>query len=103
MGRLAADQVRGIVTALIDVDDDLARRVAGRDDDIDHLYRKIFADVIDLMRADPAAIEIGGWSGCCSCACTTARDRRWRRACFEPGVKIGSRRTAPAWTGPRCG
>jgi len=59
MGRLAADQVRGIVTALIDVDDELARRVAGRDDDIDHLYRRIFADVIDLMRTDPRTIERG--------------------------------------------
>ena len=59
MGRLAADQVRGIVTALVDVDDELARRVAGRDDEIDHLYRKIFADVIDLMRTDPRTVERG--------------------------------------------
>ncbi|HUQ43073.1 MAG TPA: phosphate signaling complex protein PhoU [Candidatus Limnocylindria bacterium] len=59
MGRLAADQVRGIVTALVDVDDELARRVAARDDEIDHLYRKIFADVIDLMRTDPRTVERG--------------------------------------------
>ena len=59
MGRLAADQVRGIVSALIDIDDGIAREVAGRDDEIDHLYRKIFADVIDLMRTDPSTVERG--------------------------------------------
>jgi phosphate transport system protein len=59
MGRLAADQVRGIVTALIDIDDVLARQVAARDDEIDHLYRKIFTDVIDVMRTDPATVERG--------------------------------------------
>jgi phosphate transport system protein len=59
IGNLAADQVRGIVSALIDVDDVLARTVAARDDDIDHGYRSVFADVIDLMRADPSAVERG--------------------------------------------
>lgn len=59
MGRLAADQVRGIVSALIDVDDRLAREVAARDDEIDHLYRKTFADLIDLMRTDPRTVERG--------------------------------------------
>ena len=59
MGRLAADQVRGVVGALIDVDDRLAREVAERDDEIDHLYRKIFADLIDLMRTDPRTVERG--------------------------------------------
>jgi len=59
MGRVAADQVRGIVTALIDTDDALAREVAAKDDDIDHLYRKTFADIIELMRTDPRTIERG--------------------------------------------
>jgi phosphate transport system protein len=59
MGRLAADQVRGIITALIDIDDRLAREVAARDDEIDHLYRKTFADIIDLMRTDPRTVERG--------------------------------------------
>ena len=59
MGSLAADQVRGIVTALIDVDDRLAREVAGRDDEIDHLYRTTFADVVERMRVEPAAVERG--------------------------------------------
>jgi phosphate transport system protein len=59
MGRLAADQVRGIVSALIDVDVKLAREVAAVDDDIDHLYRTTFADLIDLMRTDPRTVERG--------------------------------------------
>ena len=59
MGRQAADQVRGIVSALIDVDDKIAREVAGHDDEIDHLYRTTFADLIDLMRTDPRTVERG--------------------------------------------
>jgi phosphate transport system protein len=59
IGDLAADQVRGVVSALIDIDDDLARAVAARDDDIDHGYRTVFAEVIELMRTEPAAVEQG--------------------------------------------
>ncbi|MBI3750619.1 MAG: phosphate signaling complex protein PhoU [Chloroflexi bacterium] len=59
MGNLAADLVRGIVTALIDVDDRLAREVAARDDEIDHLYRTVFADVVERMREEPATVERG--------------------------------------------
>jgi phosphate transport system protein len=59
IGNLAADQVRGVVTALIDIDDALAREVAGRDDEIDHGYRAVFTEVIDLMRTDPETVEPG--------------------------------------------
>ncbi len=59
MGRLAADQVRGIVGALIDIDDRIARDVAARDDEIDHLYRTTFAALIELMRTDPRTVERG--------------------------------------------
>jgi phosphate transport system protein len=59
MGALAADQVRGVVTALIDIDDRLAREVAARDDEIDHGYRQVFTEVIDLMRTDPRTVERG--------------------------------------------
>jgi phosphate transport system protein len=59
MGTIAADQLSGIITALIDVDDTLAREVAARDDEIDHSYHKLFADVIELMRSDPTTVERG--------------------------------------------
>ena len=59
MGALAADQVRGIVGALIDIDDRIAREVATRDDEVDHFYRKIFGDIIDQMRINPDTVEPG--------------------------------------------
>ncbi|HEX3265327.1 MAG TPA: phosphate signaling complex protein PhoU [Candidatus Limnocylindrales bacterium] len=59
IGNLAADQVRGVVSALIDIDDVLARTVAAKDDDIDHGYRVVFGEIIDLMRVDPTAVERG--------------------------------------------
>lgn len=59
MGRVTANLVRGIAGALIDVDEDLARKVAQGDDEIDHLYHRIFIEVVDLMRADPANVERG--------------------------------------------
>ena len=59
IGNLAADQVRGVVSALIDIDDTLAREVAAKDDDIDHGYRRVFSEIIDLMRLDPSTVERG--------------------------------------------
>src|SRR5262245_16922077 len=59
IGQLAADQVRGVVSALIDVDDVMAREVASRDDEIDHGYRAVFSEIIDLMRTDPRMVERG--------------------------------------------
>lgn len=59
MGRIAADLVRGITGALIDVDEALARKVAAGDDEIDHLYHRVFSDIVELMREDPANVERG--------------------------------------------
>ena len=59
MGRTAANLVRGIAGALVDVDADMARQVAAGDDEIDHLYHAVFTEVVDLMRADPANVERG--------------------------------------------
>lgn len=59
MGSVAADLVRGILDALIDVDEAKARAVAERDDEIDHLYREVFTDTVAAMQADPAAVERG--------------------------------------------
>jgi phosphate transport system protein len=59
MGSRAADLVAGIVSALIDVDEGLAREVAGSDDEIDHLYHKLFEDVVEHMRADSGLIDRG--------------------------------------------
>ena len=59
MGSIAADLVRGILEALVDVDEARAREVAARDDEIDHLYRAVFAQLVEAMRAEPATIEHG--------------------------------------------
>jgi len=59
MGQLAADQVRSVLRALVDLDVTSARQVAAVDDDIDDLYHKIFAQIVELMRADPGNVERG--------------------------------------------
>jgi len=59
MGELAATLVHGILRALVDIDQVAAREVAARDDEIDALYHKTFADVVDLMRASPDNVERG--------------------------------------------
>jgi phosphate transport system protein len=59
MGELAAELVHGILRALVDVDQHQARTVAAGDDEIDELYHKTFAEVLDLMRQDPDHVERG--------------------------------------------
>ena len=59
MGELAADLVRGVLRALVDMDTAQARVVAARDDDMDKLYHATFDEVIQLMRADTANVERG--------------------------------------------
>jgi phosphate transport system protein len=59
MGELGAELVHGILRALVDIDQDQARAVAAGDDEIDALYHKTFADVIELMRQDPDNVERG--------------------------------------------
>jgi phosphate transport system protein len=59
MGDLVARQVHSILRALVEIDEAAARKVAAADDEIDHLYRQIFDDLIDLMRADPGNVDRG--------------------------------------------
>jgi phosphate transport system protein len=59
MATLAAQQVRDVVLALIDIDENKAREVACRDDEIDRLYHQIFDDVLAEMRTDPAKVDPG--------------------------------------------
>jgi phosphate transport system protein len=59
MGELAANQVRAVLKAMVDLDEGAARVVAAADDDIDELYHAIFAEIVELMRADPANVERG--------------------------------------------
>ncbi len=59
MGRTAACLVHGILRALVDIDEGAAREVAAGDDEIDHLYRRTFDEVIALMQADPGNVSRG--------------------------------------------
>jgi phosphate transport system protein len=59
MGEIAAQLVHGALRALVDIDADLARAVAARDDEIDALYHQTFDEVLELMRQDPANVERG--------------------------------------------
>jgi phosphate transport system protein len=59
MARIAAELVRGVLMALVDIDEERARAVAARDDEIDDLYHATFDRVLDLMRADPGNVDRG--------------------------------------------
>jgi phosphate transport system protein len=59
MARLTAALVRGILGALVDVDEVAARKVAARDDEVDQLYHRIFEKTLTMMRADPANVDPG--------------------------------------------
>ena len=59
MAQLAARQVRDVVLALVDIDENKARQVATRDDEIDRLYHQVFDDVLAEMRTDPAKVDPG--------------------------------------------
>ncbi len=59
MGTLAAEQVRGVLRALVDLDVSLARAVAAVDDEVDRLYHAIFDECLELMRADPDNVDRG--------------------------------------------
>ncbi len=59
LGEKVAELTGGIVRALVDVDEVEARRVAALDDAVDDLYHRIFDEVLDLMRQDPANVDAG--------------------------------------------
>ena len=53
MAQLAQDMLRQDLQAYIDRDAQAARQVAGMDDEMDHLYRAIFDELIEFMADDP--------------------------------------------------
>jgi phosphate transport system protein len=59
MGEVAAQLVHSILRALVDIDEEEARRVAAQDDEIDHLYHSTFDKVLELMRQDPVNVDRG--------------------------------------------
>jgi phosphate transport system protein len=53
MGQLAEQQVHDILSAFIAADTVRAAEVARRDDAIDRLYRKVFAEQVSALQSDP--------------------------------------------------
>ena len=59
LGLLVVQQVREILTVVVEVDQARAREIAARDDDVDELYHAIFDETLDSMRQDPANVDGG--------------------------------------------
>ena len=49
MAHLATRQVHDILDALIDMNEQVAEQIAGRDDEIDRLYHRLFEDLVHEM------------------------------------------------------
>jgi phosphate transport system protein len=56
MSQIAREMLDEAVTAYIEDDADLARRVSTRDDEVDNLYDQIFRELLTYMAADPRKI-----------------------------------------------
>jgi len=59
LGRTVAQQVRDILSAIVDVDADHARAVARADDAVDEMYHHLFARALEAMRTDPSNVDPG--------------------------------------------
>jgi phosphate transport system protein len=59
MGELASGLLHGVLRALVDLDEEEARRVASGDDEIDRLYHAYFDRALERMRADPSWVDKG--------------------------------------------
>ena len=59
MGELASGLLHGVLRALVDLDQERARRVASGDDEIDRLYHAYFDRALERMRADPGWVDKG--------------------------------------------
>jgi phosphate transport system protein len=59
MAHLALDMLHRAIDAYVELDSQLARDVAQRDDEVDQLNREIIEELIELMQRDPRLIEPG--------------------------------------------
>ncbi len=57
MASVALEMLRGSLKAFVDVDEEAAKEIAPRDEEIDYLYRAIFDELIGIMANDPEAVE----------------------------------------------
>ncbi|WIG57400.1 MAG: Phosphate transport system regulatory protein PhoU [Ktedonobacterales bacterium] len=59
LAKLVREQVRAGIQAFIDVNVQAARDICAKDDEIDHQYGAIFADLLDRMAKNTAYIPVG--------------------------------------------
>lgn len=57
MSLVAREMLSQSITAFVENDEDLARRVAIRDDEVDDLYDQIYRELLTYMMADPTTIN----------------------------------------------
>jgi phosphate transport system protein len=57
MGLIAREMLSDSITAFVERDEALARRVAIRDDEIDVLYDQVYRELLTYMMADPTTIN----------------------------------------------
>ena len=57
MSLIAREMLADSITAFVDRDEALARRVAIRDDDVDLLYEQVYRELLTYMMADPTTIN----------------------------------------------
>lgn len=57
MSLIARAMLGDAITAFMDLDEDLARKVAIRDDEVDVLYDQIYRELLTYMMADPTTIS----------------------------------------------
>jgi phosphate transport system protein len=57
MADIECDMIRGAVNAFLNQDADEARRVAALDDEVDSEHKKLFREVLEIMRENPDQVE----------------------------------------------
>lgn len=56
MAELAQQMIREALEAYVSRDEQLARRMIARDDEVDRLYNQVFQEMLTLMETEPAAV-----------------------------------------------
>jgi len=59
MAEIAESMIRDAVDAFVEGDADKAQDVIDRDDEVDELYRKVFDELVKIMREDESKVERG--------------------------------------------
>ena len=57
MSELVESQVHEILGAVIEADQERARAIAARDDEVDTIYHRLWTELLDYMVSDPSSVE----------------------------------------------